>query len=93
VAARLAGLELHEVERLLLAIEEAVVEAQENRPPLAGGQSAPGLLGKAGAPRRFPHVVALHARQPADRLAGERRVHDGRAPRAADGGGSGRKAG
>ena len=66
VLARLAGLELDEVEDLLLAVEEEVMEAQENLRPLGERPHRPILLGESQPRLGEDDVLRRRAWQRAD---------------------------
>ena len=62
----LPGLELDEIEDLLLAVEQPVVEAQEDLRPLGERSHRPILLGEAQARLGEDDVLRRRARQGAD---------------------------
>ncbi len=72
VLARLARLELDQVEDLVLAREHQVVEAQQDALALREAGLRPGGLRRASAWERGGHVLGRAARDAAERGAGER---------------------
>ena len=74
VPARLAGLELHQVEHLGLPVEQQVVQPQEHRRPFRQRHPGPALLGLAGHGVGTVDVGRRRHRQLGERLTGERRV-------------------
>src|SRR3954452_12970330 len=70
--ARLAGLDLDEVEDLLLAGQDEVVEAQEHGTALLERRARPGLLGVACAAYRRLDVLGRAPGHGAQQVAGER---------------------
>jgi hypothetical protein len=57
VRARLPGLDLHEVEHLALAVEQEIVETEEDPGPLTKAPPRPRSLGNASAADGSPNVL------------------------------------
>ena len=79
VQARLAGLQLDEVEDLGLALQHEVVEAQQYGGPLPHRHLGPHALRGTGRPERPRHVLGRGLGQVGELLPGERRVVGGAA--------------
>jgi hypothetical protein len=71
--AGLAGLPLDQVEDLLAAVEDGVVQLEEGRDPFAHGQRGPGLLRLPGLGVGDLDVLGRGDGQLGEWLAGERR--------------------
>ena len=80
VSARLAGLELHEVEHLALAVKQDIVEAEEDAGPFTKPQPRPRSLGDAGTLDGGSNFVGGAPWHVAEYFAAERRAHRDRIP-------------
>jgi hypothetical protein len=74
VASRFAGLDLDEIEDLILALEQQVMKAQKNPRPFGEGPGSPGRLGAPRAAHGQFHIGLAGVRNRGDYLAGERRA-------------------
>ena len=81
VLAGLAAFELHQIENLVLAVEQEVMEADEDLGPLGEAAVGPRLLRLARLGYGLAHVRRRAAGDLADELAGGRRLDDERRER------------
>src|SRR4051812_6408880 len=75
VLARLASLELHDVEHLGLAVEQEIVETENDPRPLAKAPLRPRRLSSAGALNGSPNVISGALGYLAEHVATERGVY------------------
>jgi hypothetical protein len=80
VLARLAGLDLHEIEHLALAVEQKIVESEEDAGPSSKAQPRPLPLGDPHAANGDSDVVGRAPWYVSKHLASERGVYGDSVP-------------